>query len=67
MNKTLFKTNSPEVDQSMEMFHSSTNKKPVLASSMEQDKKQKKQPASKNNNKPLLMKPVYKARKHEFF
>jgi len=66
MNKTLFKTNSPEVDQSMEMFHSSTNKKPVLAGSVEQDKKQK-QPASKNNNKPLLMKPVYKARKHEFF
>lgn len=68
MNKTLFKAKSPEVDQPMEMAHSSDkNKKPILGGSIEQEKKQKKQSASKNNNKPLFMQPVYKARKHEFF
>ena len=68
MNKTLFKAGSPEGDQPVEMFHfSNNNGKPLPADSAEQGKKQKKQPASKDNNKASFMKPVYRARKHEFF
>jgi hypothetical protein len=72
MNKTLFEPNGPEVDQSVEMFQAPGNKVLPLASSPGsyrdgQNKTQSKHPAPKNDNKPLFMKPVYKARKHDFF